>query len=197
MPRYPRPEIAIILLAAGQSSRFGAEKLSANLDGKAVVEHCAAHLASLQCGHLLAVCKAPMPALSAMGYDIELLSPPHAPLSRSIEIGVNAAQSAGAKAVLMMLADMPLVPLSHFEALLDRFDGDRIASLNGVTTMPPAIFGAQHFAALMALTGDRGAGALLLGAPYIPFCENAAIDIDTQEDLAKAQHLLSAGQSLR
>jgi CTP:molybdopterin cytidylyltransferase MocA len=31
--------------------------------------------------------------------------------------------------------------------------------------MPPALFGARHFGALEALSGDRGAGALLADAP--------------------------------
>jgi hypothetical protein len=61
-------------------------------------------------------------------------------------------------AVLVALADMPMVPPAHFAALVAAFDGDRIASQCARQVLPPAIFGAGHFAALRALSGIAARG---------------------------------------
>jgi molybdenum cofactor cytidylyltransferase len=55
--------------------------------------------------------------------------------------------------------------------------------------MPPALFGARHFGALEALSGDRGAGALLADAPCLPL-PPGRLDVDRPEDLARAAGLL-------
>ena len=97
----------------------------------------------------------------------------------------------GARAVIIALADMPLVTAAHIEALAAGFDGNLIASRVGGRKMPPAIFAASHFAALTALGGDRGAGGLLADAPSLPLSPDEALDIDFAEDLAKAADLLA------
>ena len=110
------------------------------------------------------------------------------PLSRTIATGIAAV--AGARAALIALADMPLVPADHFARLIAGFDGDLIATRVGTLTMVPAIFGEQHFSALQSLQGDRGAGALLQAAPTVTLPEDLALDIDTAEDLQRAAALL-------
>ncbi|MFM6831584.1 MAG: hypothetical protein ACKOVA_14795, partial [Novosphingobium sp.] len=56
--------------------------------------------------------------------------------------------------------------------------------------MVPAIFGAVHFPALMALCGDKGAGAMLRDAAAVEIEPSLALDIDTPEDLHHASALL-------
>ena len=58
-------------------------------------------------------------------------------------------------------------------------------------TMPPAIFGARHFPALTALGGDRGGASHLAGAPVIALDPALALDVDTPEDLARAEAWLA------
>lgn len=176
---------ALLLLAAGRGSRFGGAKLRADLAGKPLARHVADRLAAIPFTRLVAVCSSTTPDLP--GFERVLLDPVDAPLSRSIAIGIAALQ--GEDAVLIALADMPLVPLVHFEALLTRFDGDRVGSRVGDVTMVPAVFGAKHFTALMALEGDRGAGALLGDAPVVVLDPALALDIDTPEDLRAIQGL--------
>ncbi|MEO0031096.1 MAG: hypothetical protein RIS94_854 [Pseudomonadota bacterium] len=188
-PDFSGPEfedIALVLLAAGRAERFGGGKLQALLAGRPVLTHVADHLATLPFAARFVTGTAALP-----GYTGLPLDPPDAPQSRSLGLGVAAARDAGARAVLIALGDMPLVPASHFRALVAAFDGNRIASRSGNTSMPPALFGAQHFEALIALSGDRGAGALLRDAPALPLPANAALDIDTPEDLARAEALLT------
>lgn len=182
--------IALVLLAAGRGERFGGGKLVAELAGKPLARHAADTLRPFGFAAHIAVIGPATPDLP--GYATITLDPPGAPQSRSLALGVAAAQAAGADAVLITLADMPLVPPSHIQAMLAAFDGDRLASQGPHSLMPPALFGVRHFAALSALTGDRGAGALLQGAPALPLPPRAALDVDRSEDLALAQALLGA-----
>lgn len=184
--------IALVLLAAGRAARFGGGKLAAPLAGRTVIEHTMAALGDARFGARLAVIGPDCPPTP--GYLRIALDPPGAPQSRSVALGVAAARDLGASAVMIALADMPLVPPWHIAALLDRFDGDRLASRGAHGVMPPALVGAGRFAALTDLAGDRGAGMLLRDAPMLPLPDHAAIDIDTPDDLARAAALCAAGQ---
>ncbi len=177
---------ALLLLAAGRGTRFGGSKLAAQLEGKPLALHAADRLVAIPFTRRIAVCSALTPDLP--GFERILLNPADAQLSRSISLGIAAL--AGEAAVLIALADMPLVPASHFVALLARFDGDRIGTRIGELTMVPAIFGAAYFEALTALTGDKGAGALLRHAPAEQLEPLRALDVDTTEDLQRASALL-------
>ena len=178
-----------MLLAAGRGTRFGGGKLAADLGGKPVLRHAADTLRALPFAAHIAVIG---PATPDPGdYATVLLDPPDAPQAQSLAQGVAAARNAGADAVLVALADMPMVPAAHITALIAAFDGDRIGSRGPCAVMPPALFGARHFATLCALTGDRGAGALLRDAPSLPLTADQALDIDRPEDLARAMALIA------
>ncbi|MBB4613578.1 nucleotidyltransferase family protein [Novosphingobium taihuense] len=178
--------IALVLLAAGRGSRFGGAKLAALLDGKPLAQHAAESLAALPVARRIAICSPTTPELP--GFERVLLTPPDAPLSRSIATGIASARQS--QAVLFALADMPLVPTDHYARLIAMFDGSMIGTRVGALTMVPAIFGESHFSALQSLRGDRGAGALLRDAPSVDLAEGFALDIDTPEDLQNARQLL-------
>ena len=101
------------------------------------------------------------------------------------------AQRLGARAVLVALADMPLVPPAHVIALVEAFEGTPVATLAGAVPMPPAIFGRAAFPALLALGGDRGARDLLRRADTLALDPALALDVDTPADLATAERALS------
>lgn len=178
--------IALVLLAAGRGSRFGGAKLAALLGGRPLAHHVAESVSALPFVRRIAVCSPMTPDLP--GFERVLIDPPDAPLSRSIATGI--ASVPDAQAVLFALADMPLVPASHFARLIAEFDGNRIATQVGPLTMVPAIFGTSHFPALQSLQGDRGAGALLRNAPSIDLAKDLALDIDRPEDLQRAEDTL-------
>lgn len=180
---------ALVLLGAGRGSRFGGGKLNAAIAGKPLARHAADRLAGLAFTRFIAVCSATTPDLP--GFERVMLSPADGPLSCSIATGIAALGDE--TSVLIALADMPLVPTAHFQALLAAFDGDIVASCVGGLTMVPAIFGARHFAALKQLSGDRGAGALLRDAPSIVLDPPLALDVDTPDDLRLAEQAILAG----
>ena len=182
--------IALVLLAAGRGQRFGGRKLAATLGNKPLARHAADSLLTIGFGAHIAIVSPDTPPLP--GYAQIMLEPAGAPQSRSVTLGVAMAQNGGAQAVLIALADMPLVPLAHIRALIAAFDGNRLASRGPHGLLPPVLFGAQHFAALCSLDGDRGAGALLHDAPALTLSADAALDVDRAEDLARAQVLIDA-----
>jgi molybdenum cofactor cytidylyltransferase len=180
--------VAAVLLAAGRSTRFGeADKLSTLLDGVPLGLHAARTLAGLPFGRLIAVTGAGSPDYAAHGFAVVHNPAPEEGLSGSLRLGIAAAGAAGdADAVLVALADMPLVEHAHLERLLERFagDGSIVASL-GTTRSPPALFGRDWFKRLAALDGDRGAGAYLREADLVSCDPRMLTDIDTLADLAR------------
>lgn len=182
-------EIAVLLLAAGQSDRFGSDKLLVPLQGIAVALHAAARLAEIGAGRQIAVCRAASPLaeeLAARGFDIVVNPDPARGLSSSLALGVEQAEQVGAKAVLVALADMPFVSAGHFSALLASFDPDTApvaASERAGVPMPPALFSRTVFDDLRAAQGDRGARDLLRRAARVAAGPHELADIDRPEDI--------------
>jgi molybdenum cofactor cytidylyltransferase len=90
-------------------------------------------------------------------------------------------------AVLVTLADQPLVDAAALRRLIAAFDGDRriVASAYDDTVGVPALFGHEHLDALMHLTGDAGAGSWLRSRPDEVTRISlgvASLDIDTRSD---------------
>ena len=90
-------------------------------------------------------------------------------------------------ALLIALADMPLVPREHFSALIEMGseESDLVASSSGGASMPPALIGKQHFSTLACLSADQGACGILSRAETIHCPPEWLNDIDTPEDLQK------------
>jgi molybdenum cofactor cytidylyltransferase len=178
-------DVALVLLAAGTSQRFGQEdKLLARVGGKHLIEHCLDRLATLDFGERIAVVHAGSGAaglLAAAGYTLALNPAPQTGMGGSLALGVTAI--ARSRACLVYLADMPLVSITHLEAILG-VDSDIVASsLDGVKR-PPALFDALHFDALKSVRGDQGARALLHRADSVPSARHILADVNSTEDLS-------------
>lgn len=88
--------------------------------------------------------------------------------------------------LLIMLCDQPLIPMTHFRALIraateqpEKIIASHYHGRPGV----PAIFPALYHSALMQLTGDRGAKGLLDSPACLelPLSHADALDVDTAE----------------
>lgn len=183
-----------VVLAAGQSSRFGKTKQLENYQGVPLVSR-SVRLGEAVCG--------PNTVLVA-GNDWQRVTDICAPLSGffvvnprfaeglagSIECGIRSVAEV-ADAVMLLLADQPLITSAHLQMLLDTWQSSResiVASAYAGTTGPPVIFPRRDFADLMRLSGDRGARSMLDAnrerVKVIVF-EPAALDIDRQSDLER------------
>ena len=192
-PEMPEYSIFAVVLAAGESSRFGSAKQLAEYDGESLVTR-AVRLAEDVCGdrsvlvvgsdwkRVLAACD-PLRGFFVCNDNYK------SGMASSIVCGVNSvAQSADA--MLLMMADQPLISAEHLNSLISEWRGtpnDIVISEYAGVQGPPVVFPAQCFDGLMKLEGDQGARSLLSDAKLsirsITY-DAAAIDIDTPEDLA-------------
>ena len=178
--------VAVVLLAAGLSTRFGVgDKLAAPLDGLALGLHAARRFASLPFVAKIAVVGEDGPDFGSSGFETVVNPDPGAGQSRSIGLGLAAALRCAPDAVLILLADMPFVTIAHIEALLAQLDADHpvVASTDGAHPSPPALFAPSSFALLADLTGDTGARALLRTATLVAASPAELADVDTPDDL--------------
>lgn len=178
--------IGVILLAAGRSTRFGAgDKLATNWRGKPLIRHAADNLTALPFSAHFAVVSANLdPALTTEFQRVENPSP-QSGLSQSIALGISEIRKYDIDACLIALADMPLVPRSHFRALAEattNFADAAIGTGNKGRPQAPALFGRAYFDTLQKLEGDRGAAALLQTASKVD-CDPALLaDFDHPQD---------------
>lgn len=181
--------LAGVLLAAGASRRFGPDdKLLSTFEGRPLVTHAAEALRLVQPDLLVGVVRSGQIADRLSGYHC--VTPPETDPKQadSLRAGVAEAKARGATRVLVVLGDMPLVTPDLMQAVVARCtDTQPSAATNGARPMPPACFPAASLDDLLALRGDRGAGALLKGLPPSALVEASAEqlrDVDTPEELA-------------
>lgn len=193
----PFAKTALILLAAGASLRFAAgDKLLADLNGQPVLAHSANILGGHEIAARIAIVGPDQHARAALaaaaGWSV--LTNPEAAQGQatSLRVGIGAAaKQAQIERVLVLLADMPLVSDAHMLALQEAAisDAPAVMSLADGALCPPAIISRDLFPALMGLTGDQGARAVLADLPgvrSVAIARDEAIDIDTRDDLARA-----------
>lgn len=180
-------QVALLLLAAGRSQRFGAQdKLMALYLGRPLGLHVVVALEAVPFAHRIAVTDGTKLDLAPCGYAIVHNDDPAAGLGRSLRLGIEAVRETDAQAVLIALADMPRVTATHIYRLLDRAEGPDtiIASSDGIDPRPPALFGRGHFDALARSKGDMGARELVRRGHHIVTSPAELTDIDTPEELA-------------
>lgn len=180
-------DTALVLLAAGRSQRFGdLDKLEAPYLAEPIGMHVVTALEAVPFRARIAVVSGTRLDYAARGYRVVTNDTPEAGQGRSLALCLAPVRESGAKAVLIALADMPRVTAAHIYRLLDAAEGDDavVASSNGEHPTPPALFGAAHFDALEALTGDAGARRLVIGGRHVVTSPAELVDIDTPEQLA-------------
>lgn len=172
-------------MAGGHSRRFGAEdKLLAKLDGQSLGQKIATRFAGWDWAQMRAVARPPLAdAYQALGYHIVEPASENG-LGDNLALG---AQDLSAKALLILLADMPFISEAHVRAMLDAAHSTDaiVCTRTGEVRSPPVLFGRDHFADLRGLSGDTGAKVLFTGPGPIDVEVSAdmTFDVDTPADL--------------
>jgi len=185
--------LAAVLLAAGGSRRLGRPKQLLVWRGEPLVRRAAR--AALEAGvdELIAVVgaerEAVARALDGLGVRVVENERWAEGIGGSIAAGVRAASGA---AVLLMLADQPGVDAALLCELIAGMEAGhaRVACrYAGVVGVPALFSDPSDLAALLALSGERGARDLLgSGAPPLAIpAERAAHDIDDEADWRRWQ----------
>ena len=193
----PGPRIAALLLAAGKSSRMGANKMLAEIDGRPMVARTAQRLLASHARPIVAVIGNQADAVdAALGkLPVErVLNPDFAEgLATSLVRGVSALP-ADIDGVIVCLGDMPLIAGRDIDRLIAAFNPLEGRSIVVPTRRGqrgnPILWSRQFFPEMLALKGDQGARKLIgEHADLVVEIEmdNDAIfiDIDTPEALAQ------------
>lgn len=193
---------AVVILAAGESKRYGSPKQLADLNGELLLVSVIKKV--LACAYEPYV---------ALGANIGAISehPSMLPfkhltipilqwssgLSESIKESIYFLESKSVSGVVFLLGDQPLIDSVYFDRFLNKVEqfptylicteyGERIGDI-GV----PAYFPSAYFEELKTLEGDQGAKKVLKNnKPIVLKCEGRLFDIDEPEDLAHAKLML-------
>lgn len=182
-----------ILLAAGRGQRFGADKRLVPLDGGAPMALVAARAMRSACARVVVVLRPEDTALAAQmrraGCETVACAEADGGMGHSLAAGVRA--TAEASGWLVALADMPwLQPCTHARVAAALAAGAALARpVHAGRPGHPVGFAREWFAALAALTGDRGARDLVAAAAgRLVCCEvddpGCLRDVDTPQALA-------------
>lgn len=192
--------VAGILLAAGQSTRLGRNKLLLQLDGESVLRRSAR----------AAVGAGLDPVVVVVGYEADaarreleglacqpVFNPdsargPHT----SLRAGLAALPPDAAGAVVL-LADMPLVSSDMIAALVHRYRGSRaplVLSRYGDAQAPPTLYGRRLLPELAAEEGEAPGKRVVARhggeAESLEWPADALADLDREEDVARVEAIL-------
>ncbi|WP_319410226.1 nucleotidyltransferase family protein [uncultured Cohaesibacter sp.] len=187
----PEPNIAIILLAAGQSRRMGSSnKLLETVGATSMIRHCALEAIASRAHSLHAVLGHQAEAIAAELSDLRLNTVFCARwalgISQSIAAGIAFAEPSEPDAFIIMLGDMPFVTAGLLNALIREFaqTGGRsiIAPTYAGQIGNPVLWARAYATELSSLEGDRG-GRLLMekysaNLHLVEAGDAAACDID-------------------
>lgn len=192
------PRVAAVVLAAGQSSRMGSNKLLADVKGQPMIRRTVA--AMRQAADVTVVVTGRDAAEMGAALDGLPVTLVH---NAQFAEGMSTSLRAGIKALppdtdvaVIALGDMPLVspdavrrliaaysPAEHRSIAVPVFRGER---------GNPLLWGRQHFPALTGMTGDRGARSLFdqLADEIVEVAmadDAVLVDADTPEALEKVR----------
>ncbi len=189
--------IAVIVLAAGSSSRLGKPKQLLHYQGKTLIKQVIKTASAISKNKVIVVTGFLHLELDQelKGFPVVLVRNPdwEQGMGSSIRTGIKALQnletSSQIDAALFLLSDQPLITTEYLNQLIAQFylhKNSTIAATSYAGTQGvPAIFDKSLFPELEQLTGKSGAQKIFKNYRQelitLRF-EDAAIDIDTEED---------------
>ena len=205
MPRHPSfqasatvPDssgaVALLLLAAGASTRMGQPKQLLPYCGRTLLRHAAETAAATGCAPIILVTGALhdelLPEIAGLPIQTVHNSYWESGMASSIRAGLATVVAAHPRAVLIMLTDQPLVTPELLRQLIAQQQTTQapiVAAAYGDTLGVPAVFDQSVFNELLQLQGTQGANRLIVGlgtaVGRVAF-PNGLLDIDTPEQYA-------------
>jgi molybdenum cofactor cytidylyltransferase len=193
--------LGAVVLAAGSGRRFGGDKLTAELDGRPLLQHVLDTLASVRPVVTVVVLAPGMPALEGVAWRAErrLVNPdPGRGLSSSVRLGIEAcAEEPRLDGAFILLGDQPRTAAGTLAALA--MEAPAALAAGAYAVIPgyadggganPVLLLRAGFTLVAQITGDRGLSASLAERPgqvRLVSLSGSNPDIDTPEDLRTLQ----------
>jgi molybdenum cofactor cytidylyltransferase len=195
-----KTSVAVIVLAAGGSRRLGQPKQLLMHGGEKLLARSIRLANEVSAGPVLVVLGAShekiRAAVSLDGVKLVINENWEQGIASSIHAGVNALNGieSTVSGALILSCDQPRLTAAHLRTLTESFTAQTkpciVASAYAGVHGIPAIFPRSAFPDLLALSGDKGARALLVKPPrpliVVPF-EGGEVDIDEPGDLAELE----------
>ena len=187
-------KIGAIILAAGESSRFGAPKQLLQIRGKTLLRRMVEAAASAQCSPIVVVTGNVAGKIreELTGVAVSIVE------NENWQSGLGTSIRSGAQhltrsdddvgAIILLVCDQPFVDAQTIKGLIAVWEKSKkaiVASSYANTLGVPTLFDRSCFDELLKLPDDSGAKPIIVSNPdrvaTFPF-QNGAIDIDTMED---------------
>jgi molybdenum cofactor cytidylyltransferase len=182
-----------LVLAAGEASRFGSDKLAASLDGRPLLDHVIDALRAAPLREIVVVTRRGRGIPQALDLRGVVNPTPADGLSSSLRVGLAAiAELSGApvEAVLIALGDQPRVDPAVIRRLLDAARSTNrpiiVPTYDDDASPNPVLLFRAAFALAEEASGDRGLGPVLAARPELVLAvpvAGANPDVDTRADL--------------
>ncbi len=160
---YYRSKIAFVMLAAGNSRRFGSNKLLYEIEGKPMylltLEKLKKASEKIPESEIIVVTQYEEIAAKAntLGVKVLINPQPERGISSSMQIGLATAKDSSA--CLFTVSDQPWLTAETIINLVDKFRDEQkgmACTIFGTKTGNPCIFSREYYQELMEITGDKG-----------------------------------------
>lgn len=183
-------KISLILLAAGNSKRFGSNKLLALFQGKPMITHLFDTVNKLAADQIIVITQANEVEKIAQryGFEVYINEQPEKGISSSIKLGVSHVIG---DAAVFIVCDQPMLSATTIQKLITHADHQHILRVSYDTKKGnPALFPKSLYDELMQLEGDEGGKVIMRAHPELVIDiqaehQNELIDFDTKESLNK------------
>jgi len=196
------PEIGIVVLAAGRSTRFAegrASKLLALVGDIPLVRLAVNAALDSQVGDVIVITgdRSDDVALSLAGLPIRVVREPRFGDGMATSLGRGVLELRTADAIMVTLGDVPGVLPETYRRVAGRWRSTRAAIVvpryaDATAPAPPTLFGSALFDELLALRGDVGARNVIARHASVvveePVAWPAPRDVDTLDDLDDYLH---------
>jgi molybdenum cofactor cytidylyltransferase len=194
LPRSARRELAVILLAAGSSSRMGQSKQLLSFDGRPLLLRSAEAALGAGANKTFVVLGANEETHRKIvqHLPLEIISNPdwEKGMGTSLRRGLTSALESvpGMEAAMIVVCDQPLITSEHLKNLIRKYRSSKsaiVASAYANTIGVPALFDQSLFQQLLAVEDGQGAKKILMdsaGSVLSIDFPDGAIDLDSPED---------------
>jgi len=203
------PQVGMIVLAAGGSTKLGNPKQLVQFQGKSLIRRSVEIALAVDAASVIVVLGSNAPAIATEINDL----PMEIVVNDDWAVGISSSLKTGlAKlldlhpsidAALIMLSDQPFIAEKTIRSLVDTYcSSDRLivaGEYRGVLGVP-ALFDRSIFSEMMTLEGDAGARVVIRRDPKrvaTVSAPEAAFDVDTPSDHDRLHRLESERQAKR
>ncbi|MGP2655505.1 nucleotidyltransferase family protein [Malaciobacter sp. WC5094] len=183
--------LTVLILAAGQSTRLKESKQLLTFKNESLLK-IATKKAMILTSNILVVlghnADKCINEIKGLNVEYKINNNYEEGMGSSLSFGIS--QISKTQKVLVMLCDMPLLPISHLKNLIKKSNEVKdmiICSKYNKSIGVPCVFPKEYIYTLKNLKGHEGAKKLIKEENYISIEleDSLAIDIDTKEDYIK------------